>query len=977
LNAFLNDFYKYTKNVFIKLIYTLIKIKFKMASVIFGNTLDMLNVTVPPGGYIVAYDLDGVLKQKDEFGVITPVGGGPINISGTGSTNFIPRWNSIHELSSTSSIYDDGSGVVFSSLIEPSQNDVYDIGSTSSRWKDLYLGSKIDILTNLEIEKAGDTIAEFNDNGLVLKQDKYLQLIGGQIFPKDIIAAFIYYPYILKVGSRIFVSDYGTNIYEYDEDLTFVQTFNFPDGAFGLQYNPLLNRIYVGDYNGGVTTRYIDLNTDTIVTGTATGEYSREVLTFNSFSNRIYAVSYYTEPNELSFYDENYDEIGSIILPATVSGQDSVAWGITSNSINGKVYVTATAQGVDAAIWIYEPTISGVNLIETIIYPDEGFNIYNTFGSDFDADRNRAYVGINDFIAVIDGDNDTTITTIDLSSYGNGIKSIRYFDNRIIVGITSFSNIGFILDINPDTYNISIVDESSRIFFYYNSGIFDGTHYYYINEDNLTKANINKIDVNSIVRSVDLSQNNDDVIHELQAKSGTIAHLEDITTLTGRTVWVDSTYGNNTTAEKYNFIKPYLTLVAAMTAAVSGDTIVVRPGSYAMGTLTLKDGVNIHMINGVNITSGSFTDNSVVVNCKITGNMDIASTSNNVFSITGNGSNVIIECDKYTFNGGGNSMNIQNQCTFQFKCKQYITRGGIAFQGGANAIIDIDDVLMAPDSFNQTRRFTDFRGSFSGNVIINFKKLTFGDNGSGFQWLTHLDTIGEGARITLNGEEVISTNQTESPNEWSNALIAPQSGYASSNAILTYRIKRIRTEARQLYVSLREGNSGTTIILEDINFKRNRTTTNFKGTIRHSRSYDRVIFKNCKISVGSEGEDDNHIVVVGSPTTFNIPGIFAGQVDYLNMEFINCQFIKESLGTDTTALFLLDGENSNISIKNCDIVLSGTFSSPVPHAFDADALLEGNVYFKNTISNIDNSPNIADTALVSGFIGNDTNLTIL
>jgi hypothetical protein len=51
--------------------------------------------------------------------------------------------------------------------------------------------------------------------------------------------------------------------------------------------------------------------------------------------------------------------------------------------------------------------------------------------------------------------------------------------------------------------------------------------------------------------------------------------------------------------------------------------------------------------------------------------------------------------------------------------------------------------------------------------------------------------------------------------------------------------------------------------------------------------------------------------------------------------------------------------------------------SPIPFVVDADTLLDGEVYFKNTISNIDNSTNITDTALVSGFIGNDTNLTIL
>lgn len=46
-----------------------------MATIIFEDKIDLLlSATPPPGGFIVAYDLDGILKQKDEFGIITPIG---------------------------------------------------------------------------------------------------------------------------------------------------------------------------------------------------------------------------------------------------------------------------------------------------------------------------------------------------------------------------------------------------------------------------------------------------------------------------------------------------------------------------------------------------------------------------------------------------------------------------------------------------------------------------------------------------------------------------------------------------------------------------------------------------------------------------------------------------------------------------------------------------------------------------------------
>ena len=55
-----------------------------MALINFGYRVDMTNIPAPveTGAYIVAYDLDGVLKQKDSTGLITVIGG--TGGSGTG-----------------------------------------------------------------------------------------------------------------------------------------------------------------------------------------------------------------------------------------------------------------------------------------------------------------------------------------------------------------------------------------------------------------------------------------------------------------------------------------------------------------------------------------------------------------------------------------------------------------------------------------------------------------------------------------------------------------------------------------------------------------------------------------------------------------------------------------------------------------------------------------------------------------------------
>ena len=48
-----------------------------MSQLIFNTLVDLQNIDgTPSTGYTVAYDLDGVIKQKSYLGVITPIGGG-------------------------------------------------------------------------------------------------------------------------------------------------------------------------------------------------------------------------------------------------------------------------------------------------------------------------------------------------------------------------------------------------------------------------------------------------------------------------------------------------------------------------------------------------------------------------------------------------------------------------------------------------------------------------------------------------------------------------------------------------------------------------------------------------------------------------------------------------------------------------------------------------------------------------------------
>lgn len=72
-------------------------------------------------------------------------------------------------------------------------------------------------------------------------------------------------------------------------------------------------------------------------------------------------------------------------------------------------------------------------------------------------------------------------------------------------------------------------------------------------------------------------------------------------------IFVDPTYGSNTTGDTEVFGKPYQTIAAAVTAAASGDLIWLRPGAYSVSTNILKDGVHFYCDKGVTITNtGNF-----------------------------------------------------------------------------------------------------------------------------------------------------------------------------------------------------------------------------------------------------------------------------------------------------------------------------------------------------------------------------------
>jgi hypothetical protein len=182
----------------------------------------------------------------------------------------------------------------------------------------------------------------------------------------------------------------------------------------------------------------------------------------------------------------------------------------------------------------------------------------------------------------------------------------------------------------------------------------------------------------------------------------------------GNTVFVDGVFGNDTTGTRQNEDQPFLTLGAAKNAALSGDTIIVRPGTYNERNL-LKNGVNWHFIVGAIVSyNGSsagyiFDDSSTGSNGAVTstisgeGRFLSASSANaatGVLQIT-NPSTVINFAGEYAYATNSSTgspttmMLIEGSISARIRKIELLTNAqntaAVTWQGGS-AFIEADEV---------------------------------------------------------------------------------------------------------------------------------------------------------------------------------------------------------------------------------------------------------------------------------------------
>jgi hypothetical protein len=129
--------------------------------------------------------------------------------------------------------------------------------------------------------------------------------------------------------------------------------------------------------------------------------------------------------------------------------------------------------------------------------------------------------------------------------------------------------------------------------------------------------------------------------------------------LTGNQAWTDVVNGDNATAQTGTQALPFLTLTEAQSQAISGDTIMVRPGVYAPSSILGKAGVDWNFVTGARIertdntsNPGLFSDNADPMVYNITGDgyfklsQGVTGLSfGAVIAVNDPLSNIRIECD--------------------------------------------------------------------------------------------------------------------------------------------------------------------------------------------------------------------------------------------------------------------------------------------------------------------------------------------
>ena len=229
--------------------------------------------------------------------------------------------------------------------------------------------------------------------------------------------------------------------------------------------------------------------------------------------------------------------------------------------------------------------------------------------------------------------------------------------------------------------------------------------------------------------------------------------VDEPTTFVGKTLYVNSESGNDSTAERGLLDKPFLTINAAKNEAEEGDFIIVFPGEYTDDEI-LKDNVSYYFFKGVELSGNAIhvpndvtgLTSYIYGHAELTGFRtisiegnditlhiecgDIINLNNNGIGVRGwtaSNLNLTLKCGNIQgFNrgislaGGGMSGNININCKDILAPEQYHT---CTFEGNLQGFVVADGNIYGPPSLPETYMSALHFTNPNSNLTIKFKKL--------------------------------------------------------------------------------------------------------------------------------------------------------------------------------------------------------------------------------------------------------------
>lgn len=430
--------------------------------------------------------------------------------------------------------------------------------------------------------------------------------------------------------------------------------------------------------------------------------------------------------------------------------------------------------------------------------------------------------------------------------------------------------------------------------------------------------------------------------------------------------WVDTIYGNNTTAVSGRFDRPFLTVAAAISAAtgIPNSIVWIRHVVANLGTITLIDGVNLGFDFGSKITC-NFTDGGVVTNCNIQADgVDFVGNSSafgliNLVTTVG-GSNVSLYCRDITGVSAATFVNTSVGPAYNYayvQCRNIDVTNSNAFAIGARGFSNTD--IIATGYIQQRIPAAGFyrtvftRNTFVGTINIKCKEIRLTDNtgaGNGHQAIYMGDESGAGVG-TINFEgDIINSGTTTSSFP---VLIWARVGniFIKNSKIITgnlsgffngYNVAAPPTHNGKIFVQ-------HSIIL----------CNNF--AVEHSNEllpislYDVLIFQTKEVAVISYGD------------AYAGYGMTAGVALTLNLDRVR---IKETHAASTITVDMTAANGAHVTTMTDVVADSANAGANFCKAGAAQ-----NARFNNVRSNVDNDANYTDLLVPSGFIY-DTNTLV-